>query len=59
MQNKEVTVEKLNKKVAIIGSGPAGISCAGDLQKWVMMLPYSKLHTAGGVLMYGIPEFRL
>lgn len=59
-KQKEVTVEKLNKKVAIIGSGPAGISCAGDLAKMGYDVTiFEAFHTAGGVLMYGIPEFRL
>ena len=46
--------------VAIIGSGPAGLTCAGELAKagWDVTV-YEALHTAGGVLMYGIPEFRL
>ncbi len=51
---------KNGKKVAIVGSGPAGLSCAGDLAKWgydVTIL--EALHKAGGVLTYGIPEFRL
>lgn len=51
---------KNGKKVAVIGSGPAGLSCAGDLAKWgydVTIL--EALHKPGGVLTYGIPEFRL
>jgi glutamate synthase (NADPH/NADH) small chain len=48
------------KKVAIIGSGPAGLTCAGDLAKLGYdTVVYESLHEAGGVLMYGIPEFRL
>ncbi len=52
--------EKNGRKVAVVGSGPSGLSCAGDLA----LLGYSvtvfeALHTAGGVLVYGIPEFRL
>ena len=48
------------KKVAIIGSGPAGLSCAGDLAKAGFAVTiFEAFHTAGGVLMYGIPEFRL
>ena len=48
------------KKVAIIGSGPAGLSCAGDLaKKGFKVTIYAVLHKAGGVLTYGIPEFRL
>ena len=53
--------ETLNgKKVAVIGSGPAGLSCAGDLAKWGYDVTiFEALHEAGGVLTYGIPEFRL
>ena len=52
--------EKNGKKVCIIGSGPAGLSCAGDLlKKGYDVTIYEAFHTAGGVLMYGIPEFRL
>ena len=48
------------KKVAIIGSGPAGLSCAGELAKnGYKVVIYEVLHEAGGVLIYGIPEFRL
>ncbi len=47
-------------RVAIIGSGPSGLSCAGDLAKrGYEVTVYEALHTAGGVLVYGIPEFRL
>lgn len=47
-------------KVAVVGSGPAGLSCAGDLaQKGFDVTIFEALHTPGGVLMYGIPEFRL
>ncbi|MCC6522742.1 MAG: sulfide/dihydroorotate dehydrogenase-like FAD/NAD-binding protein, partial [Polyangiaceae bacterium] len=47
-------------KVAIVGSGPAGLACAGDLVKHgVDVTIYEALHVAGGVLKYGIPEFRL
>ena len=57
---KESKIEKLNKKVAIVGSGPAGISCAGDLAKMGYDVTiFEAFHTPGGVLMYGIPEFRL
>lgn len=53
-------VEKTGKKVAIVGSGPAGLSCAGDLiQMGHDVTVYEALHEIGGVLMYGIPEFRL
>jgi glutamate synthase (NADPH/NADH) small chain len=48
------------KKVAIVGSGPAGLSCAGDLvQKGHAVRVFEALHELGGVLVYGIPEFRL
>ncbi len=48
------------KKVAIVGSGPAGLTCAGDLaKKGYSVTIYEVLHKAGGVLTYGIPEFRL
>ncbi|MGP8248096.1 MAG: NADPH-dependent glutamate synthase [Bryobacteraceae bacterium] len=48
------------KKVAIVGSGPAGLSCAGDLiQKGHKVRVFEALHEIGGVLVYGIPEFRL
>lgn len=47
-------------KVAIIGAGPAGLTCAGDLaQKGYQVTIFEALHVAGGVLVYGIPEFRL
>ena len=47
-------------KVAIIGSGPAGLACAGDLVKWGHAVTvFEALHEMGGVLTYGIPEFRL
>ncbi len=48
------------KKVAVIGSGPAGLTCAADLAKMGHKVTiFEALHVAGGVLMYGIPEFRL
>ncbi len=48
------------RKVAVIGGGPAGLTCAGDLAaKGYEVTIYEAFHTAGGVLMYGIPEFRL
>jgi glutamate synthase (NADPH) small chain len=51
---------KTGKKVAIIGSGPAGLSCAGDLiQMGHDVTVFEALHSLGGVLIYGIPEFRL
>lgn len=52
--------EKKNKKVAVIGSGPAGLTCAGDLAKMGYDVTiFEALHETGGVLVYGIPEFRL
>ena len=48
------------KKVAIVGSGPSGLTCAGDLAKLGYDVTlFEALHAAGGVLMYGIPQFRL
>ena len=48
------------KKVAVVGSGPAGLTCAGDLaKKGYDVTVFEALHLAGGVLVYGIPEFRL
>ncbi len=47
-------------KVAVVGSGPSGLTCAGDLaKKGYKVTVYEALHAAGGVLVYGIPEFRL
>ena len=55
-----VTAEKKNKKVAVIGSGPSGLTCAGDLAKMGYDVTiFEALHEPGGVLVYGIPEFRL
>lgn len=52
--------ESKNKKVAVIGSGPAGLTCAGDLaKKGYDVTIFEALHEPGGVLVYGIPEFRL
>jgi len=51
---------KTDKKVAIVGSGPAGLACAGALaKKGHSVTVFEALHTPGGVLVYGIPEFRL
>ena len=51
---------KKNKKVAVIGAGPSGLTCAGDLAKMGYDVTiFEALHKAGGVLVYGIPEFRL
>ena len=52
--------EKNGHKVAIVGSGPSGLTCAGDLARAGFdVTVFEALHTAGGVLVYGIPEFRL
>jgi glutamate synthase (NADPH) small chain len=57
----EVEVPASNgHKVAVVGSGPSGLTCAGDLaKKGYKVSIFEALHTAGGVLVYGIPEFRL
>lgn len=56
----EMPTEKKGKKVAVIGSGPSGLTCAGDLAKiGYDVTIFEALHEAGGVLVYGIPEFRL
>lgn len=56
----ECIAEKNGKKVAVIGSGPAGLTCAGDLAKMGYDVTiFEALHEPGGVLVYGIPEFRL
>ena len=53
-------VKPTGKKVAVVGSGPAGLTCAGDLAKMGHgVTVFEALHAPGGVLMYGIPEFRL
>lgn len=55
-----VKPESNGKKVAIVGSGPSGLACAGDLAKLGYDVSiFEAFHTAGGVLVYGIPEFRL
>ena len=52
--------EKILEKVAVIGSGPAGLTCAGELAKLGYRVTiFEALHESGGVLVYGIPEFRL
>ena len=52
--------ESNGHKVVVVGSGPSGLTCAGDLaKKGYEVTVYEALHTAGGVLVYGIPEFRL
>ncbi|MGL5821596.1 MAG: FAD-dependent oxidoreductase, partial [Sarcina sp.] len=56
----EIEINKNGKKVAVVGSGPAGLTCAGDLAKMGYDVTiFEALHEAGGVLVYGIPEFRL
>jgi glutamate synthase (NADPH/NADH) small chain len=62
LENEEEALakDKIGKKVAIIGSGPSGLSCAGLLAKnGVEVTVYEAFHRVGGVLTYGIPEFRL
>jgi glutamate synthase (NADPH/NADH) small chain len=57
---EEFVIRKMGKKIAVIGSGPTGISCAVDLRKFGYdVTVFEALHKAGGVLQYGIPEFRL
>lgn len=56
----EIPKEKNHRKVAVIGSGPAGLTCAGDLARLGYDVTiFEALHEPGGVLVYGIPEFRL
>ena len=56
----EADIEKNGHKVAVVGSGPAGLTCAGELiKKGYDVTIFEALHKAGGVLSYGIPEFRL
>ena len=63
MENCERSVPEIKpngKKVAVIGAGPSGLTCAGDLAKLgYKVTVFEAFHTAGGVLVYGIPEFRL
>lgn len=63
MKNVKEEIEKPvsnGKRVAVVGSGPSGLTVAGDLaKKGYEVTIYEAFHTAGGVLMYGIPEFRL
>ncbi len=57
---KPQAVKSNGKKVAVIGSGPSGLACAGDLaKKGYEVTVFEAFHLAGGVLVYGIPEFRL
>lgn len=58
--SKNIEIKKNGKKVAVIGAGPSGLTCAGDLAKLGYdVTVFEAFHTAGGVLIYGIPEFRL
>lgn len=63
MKNSTAKAEKPasnGKKVAVVGAGPSGLTCAGDLAKLgYEVTVFEAFHTAGGVLVYGIPEFRL
>ena len=60
MTEAPVKPESNGHKVAVVGSGPAGLTCAGDLaRKGYDVTVFEALHLAGGVLVYGIPEFRL
>lgn len=63
MKNAKAKAEKIEKnghRVAVVGSGPSGLACASDLaKKGFDVTVFEALHTAGGVLVYGIPEFRL
>ena len=62
-ENSTESAEKIEKngiRVAVVGSGPSGLSCAGDLaRRGYLVTVFEALHVAGGVLVYGIPEFRL
>ena len=59
-QEEMPTAEPKKIKVAVVGSGPAGLTCAGELaREGFEVTVFEALHTAGGVLVYGIPEFRL
>jgi glutamate synthase (NADPH/NADH) small chain len=58
--SKAVAVPRKGKRVGVVGSGPAGLTCAGELAKMGYdVVIYEALHKPGGVLVYGIPEFRL
>lgn len=59
--NDQITLPAvINKKVAVVGSGPSGLACAGELAKMgYKVTVFEALHKVGGVLVYGIPEFRL
>ncbi len=59
-KDEPIEIKKNGHKVAVIGSGPSGLTCAGDLaKKGYDVTVFEALHLAGGVLVYGIPEFRL
>lgn len=59
-EQSALKIEKNGKKVAVVGSGPSGLTCAGELaKKGYDVTIFEALHLAGGVLSYGIPEFRL
>ena len=59
-KEKAIEIKKNGKRVAVVGSGPSGLTAAGDLVKLGYDVTiFEAFHTAGGVLMYGIPEFRL
>lgn len=59
-KDTEVDIKHNGKKVAVIGAGPAGLTCAGDLaRRGYEVTVFEAFHIAGGVLVYGIPEFRL
>ena len=59
-EHVDTKIEKNGHKVAVVGSGPSGITCAGELiKKGYDVTVFEALHKAGGVLSYGIPEFRL
>lgn len=59
-KNQELNIIKKSEKVAVIGSGPSGLTCAGELSfKGYKVDIFEALHTPGGVLAYGIPSFRL
>lgn len=59
-EREATSVQKNGQKVAVVGGGPSGLTCAGDLVKMGYdVTVFEAFHTAGGVLVYGIPEFRL
>lgn len=59
-KSTKLDIKKLDKKVAVVGAGPAGLTCAGELAKMGYdVTVFEALHESGGVLIYGIPEFRL